>query len=59
MNLDEMSLTTLQELLQRAERLLADKKRQQGSTLQRELAQAARAAGLSAEEWRILVGGSS
>lgn len=56
MNLDEMSLTALQDLLHRAERLLAERKRAQGSTLQRDLAQAARAAGLTPEEWRILVG---
>lgn len=54
--LEEMTLDELRGLLQRAEQLLARKRREQDSSLQRDLARAASAAGLTPEEWRFLVG---
>lgn len=56
MMLEEMTLDELRGLLQRAEQLLARKRREQDSSLQRDLARAASAAGLTPEEWRFLVG---
>lgn len=56
MMLDEMSLDELRDLLSRAEQQLTRRRREQDSSLQRDLARAASAAGLTPEEWRFLVG---
>ena len=56
MDLNALSDEELQALVRDAEAMLDKLRRVKESTLHREIAQAARAAGLTPEEWRVLTG---
>lgn len=53
-NLEEMSLSELEQLLAEAEALLARHRDNKARSLRQEMARMARAAGLSAEEFALL-----
>lgn len=56
MNLEDLTLEELEELVAEAKILLNQHKEKVQKSLQSDFAKLARAAGLTAEEWRLLVG---
>ena len=56
MDLNALSDEELQALVRDAEAMLDKLRRVKESTLYRDIAQAARAAGLTSDEWRVLTG---
>jgi len=56
MNLDALTLEELESLVAEAQALLSQHKEKAQKSLQSDFAKLARAAGLSPEEWKMLVG---
>ena len=56
MNLEDLTLEELEALVAEAKALLSQQKEKVQKNLQSDFAKLARAAGLAAEEWRLLVG---
>ena len=56
MDLDALSVEELRTLIRDAETALDKLRRVKETSMHRDIAQAARAAGLSPEEWRLLTG---
>lgn len=56
MNLEDLTLEELEALVAEAKALLSQHKEKVQKNMQSDFAKLARAAGLTAEEWRLLVG---